>query len=78
MSLWQSGNGRSDQKTVKRRKIAYPDIDVLVWDWFCLARSKKFPISGKMIQQQAILYSLPLGHDVCCFKQVVAVMADTP
>lgn len=63
MSLWQSGNGRADQKNVKQRKLCYGDIDQLVWDWFCKARSKNIPLTGPLIQQQAKLYSIPLGHD---------------
>ena len=63
MALWRSGDGRPTQKTVKIRKITYPEVDKLVWDWYCLARSKNISVSGRMIQQQARKYSLKLGHD---------------
>lgn len=46
---WESG-GRSDLKYVKRRKTVYDDLNGLVWDWFCTARSKELPVSGKLIQ----------------------------
>ena len=63
MTLWRSGDGRPTQKTVKIRKITYPEVDKLVWDWYCLARAKNIPVSGRMIRQQARKYSLKLGHD---------------
>ena len=47
---WASG-GRCDLKYLKRRKkTMYEDLNGLVWDWFCTARSKELPISGRMLQ----------------------------
>ena len=63
MALWESGEGRADQKLSKVRKVCYKKLDELVWEWFSVARSKNLPITGRMIQQQAITLSLPLGHD---------------
>ena len=53
IALWESGEG----------KVCYEKLDKLVWELFSVARSKNLPITGKMIQQQAITLSLPLGHD---------------
>lgn len=46
--LWQSGEGRAEQKIVKKRKLCYDKLDDLVWDWFCIARSKNIP--GKFLR----------------------------
>jgi hypothetical protein len=59
---WEKG-GNSDLKYVKRRKTTYEALNQLVWDWFCAARSKNVPISGKMIQEKAIILALEMGHD---------------
>ena len=50
---WQSG-GRSDLKYLKRRKTVYEDLNGIVWEWFCTARSKELPMSGKLIQVRFI------------------------
>lgn len=47
-ALWNSGNGRANQKTVKSRKVSYGKIDELVWEWFCTARANNLP--GKLIR----------------------------
>ncbi|KAK7099734.1 hypothetical protein V1264_022795 [Littorina saxatilis] len=43
MKEWESG-ARIDQKTVKRRKTQYEDLNNVVWEWFCTARSKNLPV----------------------------------
>jgi hypothetical protein len=62
MREWESG-GRTDLKYVKKRKTVYEDLNNRVWDWFCKARAKNLPISGKLIQEQAIEYSYSMQHD---------------
>jgi hypothetical protein len=62
MKEWESG-GRSDLKYVKRRKTMYEDLNTLVWEWFCTARSKNLPVSGCLIQEKAIMLSITMNHD---------------
>ena len=49
MREWETG-GRSDLKYVKKRKTIYDQLNLLVWEWFCAARSKELPVSGRLIQ----------------------------
>ena len=35
---------------IKRRKTQNEELNGLVWDWFCTARSKELPVSVKLIQ----------------------------
>lgn len=62
LKRWESGE-RSDKKYIKPRTAGYEDLDKLVWEWFTTARSKNIPVSGRMIQEQALLYAAELGHD---------------
>ena len=34
-----------------------------MWEWFTRARSKNIPVSGRMIQEKALLYVKELGHN---------------
>ena len=43
MNDWQSG-GRATIK-IKRRTTPYEELNCLVWEWFCIARSSVFPAS---------------------------------
>ena len=49
MREWETG-GRSDLKYVKKCKTIYDELNLLVWEWFCAARSKELPVSGRLIQ----------------------------
>ena len=62
MKQWESG-ARGEQKYLKRRKTTYEELNSLVWDWFCAARSKDHPVSGSLIQEKALTLSVEMGHD---------------
>jgi hypothetical protein len=51
------------QKYIKRRKTGYEDLNQFVWEWYSAARSKNIPLTGKMLQEKAIMLSLEMGLD---------------
>ena len=60
---WESGE-QSDKKYVKPRTAGYNDLDKLVWEWFTIAGAKNIPVSGRMIQEQVLIYAAELGHEL--------------
>ena len=48
---------------MKPRTAGYEDLDRLVWEWFTTARAKDIPVSGRMIQERACLYTAELSHE---------------
>ena len=58
---WETG-GRAERKYSKVRKLCYKDLDRVAWEWFTSAQAKNIPISGHMIQEQALMYAEQLGH----------------
>ena len=62
LTLWENGmNG--DRKIVKAKRCLYPDINEAVYEWFQTARGKNIPVSGKMIQEKAIIIFMEMGLD---------------
>lgn len=59
---WEDGiSGK--RKQLQTRKTQYESINKLVWEWFCVPRSKGLPVSGKLLQTKAQMFSLQLGED---------------
>ena len=50
---WESGE-QSSKKYIDPRTAGYDDLDTLVCEWFTTARAKNLPVSGRMIQEQAL------------------------
>ena len=42
MKDWQSGGPATIE--IKRRMTPYEELNCLVWEWFCIARSKELPV----------------------------------
>jgi transcriptional regulator with XRE-family HTH domain len=59
---WENGEN-SERKYSKARKCTYADLNEKVWKWFCDARQRNIPVSGKLIQEKAVIESVALGHD---------------
>lgn len=59
---WENGEN-CERKYSKPRKCPYADLNEQVWKWFCDARQRNIPVSGKLIQEKAVLLSVTLGHD---------------
>ena len=57
---WASGEC-SDKKYAKVRKTGYEELDRVVWEWFTRARAKNIPVSGRLIQERAVMYASELG-----------------
>ena len=52
-----------DRKYTKFRKTGYEELDKVVWEWFTRARAKNIPVSGRIIQEHALMYASELGLD---------------
>ena len=59
MKQWES-RARAEQKYLKRRKTTYEELNSLVSDWFCAARSKDLPVSGRLIQEKELTLSVEM------------------
>lgn len=59
---WQKG-AQAQRKYATARRTVYGDLNERVWEWFCVARSKNIPVSGKLIQEKAIIVSAELNYD---------------
>ncbi|KAK7499105.1 hypothetical protein BaRGS_00009652 [Batillaria attramentaria] len=59
---WKDG-APCTRKYKRARHMLYGDIDAAVWEWFCSARAKGMPVSGPLLQQKAMMFSVTLGHD---------------
>ena len=66
MRDWQSG-GRATIK-IKRRTTPYEELNCLVWEWFCIARSKELAVGGRLIHCKANHHArvLPALVDLVC------------
>ena len=65
LARWQGGQ-RGERKTNKRQKDMYGDLNDKIWTWFSEARRRKIPLSGRLIQEKALMLSVELGLDDFC------------
>ena len=56
LKIWEAGE-HSEKKYTKVRRTGYEDLDKVVWEWFTRARAKNILVSGKLIQDRAIMYA---------------------
>ena len=52
-------NAPSDRK--RSRGPRYEDIDSTVYNWYSLARQRLVPVSGPMLQEEALIVASRLG-----------------
>lgn len=62
MKHWDGGVA-GERKILTARRCAYGDLNEKVYAWFCSARAKNLPVSGKLLQEKALLYSVEMNHD---------------
>ncbi|XP_053555651.1 tigger transposable element-derived protein 4-like [Bombina bombina] len=58
MEEWLAGNGEVKRKA---KATGNEDLNKLLWEWFVAARSKNLPISGPILQTQALALAKELG-----------------
>lgn len=63
MVQWKDGSRGAARKYLTAKRSAYTDLNNLVWEWFYMARSKQIPVSGKLLQEKALMLSVEMGHD---------------
>uniref|UniRef100_A0A8C4QQL2 HTH CENPB-type domain-containing protein n=1 Tax=Eptatretus burgeri TaxID=7764 RepID=A0A8C4QQL2_EPTBU len=61
LQLWEGGES-GDRKYAKARRSSCSRLNELVWDWFCAASSKNLPITGKLLQEKALMLSKEMGY----------------
>lgn len=61
IAAWENGVS-ADRKYFKEKKCPYEEVNVKTWEWFCEARAKNIPVSGKLIQEKALMLSVELDH----------------
>ena len=61
MQEWETGNS-SKRKYLTARRTLYGDLNDHEWQWFCTARSKNIPITGRLIQEKATMLAVAMGH----------------
>ena len=61
LDLFESNNGRSEQK--RQRTDKYSDVNDAVWDWHVMCRNSNILVSGIMLQEEALLVAEKLGID---------------
>ena len=52
MTDWKCSENSSLKK--KGKSEEYQDINNAIWRWFCMAREALIPVSGPMIQEEAL------------------------
>ena len=61
---WKSGNLVVDQtRNMSSDEKLYEDMNTVVWEWLCTVRSKNLPVSGRLIQEKALMLSVTMNHD---------------
>ena len=63
IETWKQGVCGSDKKYIKPRNCAFKDVNELVWKWFTIARSRNIPITGRLIQEKALMFSEKRNED---------------
>ena len=61
MQEWETG-GSSKRKHLTARRTLYGNLNDHVWQWFCTARSKNIPMTGRLIQEKATMLAVAMGH----------------
>jgi IS30 family transposase len=68
----------SSIKYLKRRKTGYEELNDLIYEWFCVARSKNLPISGPLLKEKSLELAMSLRKCVsnCFFYNIYVLYTD--
>lgn len=58
---FQKGSCASGRKYLTPRKTSNDTLNRIVFEWFCGVRSKGLPVSGRILQERALCFSVELG-----------------
>ncbi|XP_032223965.1 tigger transposable element-derived protein 4-like [Nematostella vectensis] len=59
LASYENSNGHSKLKRIRTGK--YANVNDAVWDWYQMCRNSNIPISGTMIQEEAMIIAERLG-----------------
>lgn len=62
INQWENGTD-GKRKILHAKRSLFCDLNDRVYEWFCSARSKNIPISGKLIQEKALTIALEMNND---------------
>uniref|UniRef100_A0A8C4R9J5 HTH CENPB-type domain-containing protein n=1 Tax=Eptatretus burgeri TaxID=7764 RepID=A0A8C4R9J5_EPTBU len=66
LASWESGNVPATQKYLKAWSGRHKELNSLVWEWFQAARAQNIHISGRMVQEKAMLFSRQMNISDFC------------
>ena len=61
MKEWESNEGRAGMKRVNQQK--FHEVNQFLWKWYSTCRQSNIPISGPMLQEEALIIAKRLGGD---------------
>ena len=61
MKEWESNEGRAGMKRVNQQK--FYEVNQYLWKWYSTCRQSNIPISGPMLQEEALIIAKRLGGD---------------
>ena len=65
LAEWESNEGRPGKK--RGRQQNFPHVNDCLWKWYVTCRNSNIPVSGPMLQEEALLIAQKLGEDTVNF-----------
>ena len=61
MAEWESNEGRFSKNRGRQQKFL--QVNDCLWKWYVLCRNSNIPVSGPMLQEEALIIAKQLGED---------------